>query len=236
MAFSFTLAWTISPIALQRIQAARNVRVARQGLFATAGTLFVLYGFAVLIGILSLPLFPGQNPSGPLVSEIIASSAGPVFGRVLFVAVLAAILSTMDTAVNTGALSLTRDVYLQFFRSPKVGPVQAGRLATLVVGVSAFLIAGRFQSILKTIGLSSEIMAEGLFVPGIAMIFMKKRFPMAGLLSLCLGEGFSIMSFLGEMHVLPLHLPVWPFSVPYGISLSLLGFGTGMALERVKKS
>jgi SSS family solute:Na+ symporter len=127
---------------------------------------------------------------------------------------------------------LTRDIHLQLFPGSRLGPVAAGRLATLLVGLSAFLVATRFQSILKTLGLSSEIMAEGLFVPGLAMIFSRRRRPLAGLLSLCLGGGYSILSFLGAMNILPLGLPVWPFSVPYGLALSLAGFAAGLALEK----
>ena len=234
IAFSFILAWTISPIALQRIQAARGVREARTGLFATAGMLFLLYAFVTFVGMASILIFSGQPLSHPLVSEIIASKVGLRFGGVLFVGVLAAILSTMDTAINTGALTLTRDIHLQLFPGSRLGPVAAGRLATLVVGLLAFLVATRFQSILKTLGLSSEIMAEGLFVPGLAMIFSKRRRPLAGLLSLCLGGGYSILSFLGAMNILPLGLPVWPFSVPYGLALSLAGFAAGLALEKNK--
>jgi SSS family solute:Na+ symporter len=234
IAFSFTLAWTISPIAIQRILAGRDIRAARKGLSATAGTLFLLYGCVVAIGILSLPLFPGRTLSGPLVSEIIAAKAGPWLGGFLFVAVLAAVLSTMDTAINTGALSLTNDAYFQLFPASRLGAVPAGRLATLAVGISALLIATRFQNILKTIGLSSEIMAEGFFVPGIAMIFMKKRVPLAGLLSLCLGGGFSILSFLGSLAILPVGLPVWPYSIPWGLSLGIFGFCAGLVLEKIR--
>ena len=232
IAFSFVLAWTISPIALQRIQAARGLREARKGLFAAAGMLFLLYAGVTFIGMAALPLFSGQPLSHPLVSEIIASKVGLWFGGILFTAVLAAILSTMDTAINTGALSLNRDVYNQIFPSSRLSPVAAGRLATLLVGVLAFLVATRFQSILKTLGLSSEIMAEGLFVPGMAMIFSKKRVPLAGLLSLCLGGGYAILSFLGAVNVLSLGLPVWPYSVPYGVALSLAGYAIGYAFPK----
>ena len=72
-------------------------------------------------------------------------------------------------------------------------------------------------------------MAEGLFIPGIAMIFMKRRAPLAGLLSLVLGGGFSVLSFLGSLGALPFSLPAWPHSVPYGLALSVLGFGVGIA-------
>lgn len=232
VAVSFILAWTISPIALQRIQAARSLGAARRGLYSAAAALFGLYGLVVFVGILSARLFSGAPLSGPLVSEIIATKAGPAFGGILFVAVLSAILSTMDTAVNTGALSLTRDVLQQALPLARRRPVLAGRLATVLVAVLAFAVAARMQNILKTIGLASEIMAEGLFVPGMAMIFHKRRVPLAGLFSLGLGGGFAVLSFLGAAGVLSLGLPAWPFSVPYGVGLSLAGYAVGYGLER----
>jgi len=232
---SFTFAWTISPIVWQRIQAARDERPARNALFLSSGTFIILYGLLVLIGMLSLPLFLSRKLEGPLLSEIISSKTGLLLSCLLFVAIVAAIMSTMDTAINTGALSLTRDVYQQIFPSSRIGIVLTSRLSTLVIGVLAFLVATRFQSILKMLGLSSEIMAEGLFVPGMAMIFLKKKLPTAGLLSLVLGGGFSFIIFLGEVEILPFRLVSWPFSVPYGVALCAVGFVIGMVIDRYRK-
>jgi SSS family solute:Na+ symporter len=233
---SFTLAWIISPIAWQRIQAARTDRGARLGLFAASGTFFLLYGIVVLIGMLSLPLFFSQKIGGPLFSEIISSKTGILLSGILFVAIVAAVMSTMDTAINTGALSLTRDVYQQIFSSSREKRVVlVSRLSTLFVGGLAFLVATRFKSILKTLGLSSEIMAEGLFIPGIAMIFLKKKLPMAGFLSLLLGGGYSLLRFLCELKLLPFSWPSWPYSIPYGLGLSLVGFAAGIVIERYRR-
>ena len=234
--FSFTLAWTISPIAWQRIQAARSDTSARTGLFATSGTLFFLYWIVVFIGMLSLPLFFSRGTDGPLLSALISSKTGVLLGGILFVAVVAAVMSTMDTAINTGALSLTRDVYQQVFPQRQGKEIVfVSRLSTFIVGGVAFLVAIKFQSILKTLGLASEIMAEGLFVPGIAMVFLRKKLPLAGFLSLFLGGGYSIVGFLCELGLLPLSWPSWPYSVPYGLGLSLAGFVTGFVLERFVK-
>jgi SSS family solute:Na+ symporter len=234
---SFTLAWTISPIAWQRIQAARTDRDARLGLFASSGTFFLLYAVVVFIGMLSLPVFFSQKLEEPLFSELISSRTGIFLGGILFVAIVAAVMSTMDTAINTGALSLTRDVFQQIFSSTREKRiVVVSRLSTLFVGGFAFLVATRFQSILKTLGLASEIMAEGLFIPGIAMIFLKKRFPMAGLLSLLLGGGYSLLRFLSEVKLLPLSWPSWPYSVPYGLGLSLAGFAVGIVIAGYRKN
>lgn len=233
---SFTLAWIISPVAWQRIQAARTEKNARQGLLLCALAFAFLYGLVVGIGILARPLFPSAVLSSPLMSEIIASKAPPFLGAILFVAVAAAILSTMDTVLNTGALTLTRDIYEQFFRrgAELRRPVLVGRMTTFLVTALAFALATQFQSILKTIGLASAVMAEGLFVPGVAMFLIKKKMPFAGALSLTLGGGFALASFLSELRFFPINLPTWPDSVPYGVGLSLLGYALGFLLEKFR--
>jgi SSS family solute:Na+ symporter len=234
IALSFVLAWTISPIAWQRIQAAGSVKKARQGLLAAGGAFIVLYGLVVFIGVFSLPLFSGQSLPHPLVAEIVASKAGILGGGFLFVAVVAAILSTMDTAINSGALTLTRDIFCEISpraRANSGSAVRAGRLATLIVAILAFGIATRLQSILQTLGLASEIMAEGLFVPGMAMFIFKKRRPWGGGLSLALGGGFALLSFLSALKIVPMSLPAWPYSVPCGVGLSVVGLAAGYLID-----
>ncbi len=239
IALSFFLAWTISPIAWQRIQAAGSIQKARRGLLGAAAAFVFLYGLVVFIGLRALPLFSGRALAHPLISEIISSEAGTVVGGLLFVAVVAAILSTLDTAIHTGALTLTRDIYCEVLphaRADSPAAVRAGRLATLFVALLALGVATRFQSILQTLGLASEIMAEGLFVPGMAMFILRKKRPLAGGLSLLFGGGFAMLGFLSVLKVLPLPLPRWPDSVPYGVALSVFGFAAGYLLDRLLRS
>jgi len=232
IAISFTLAWIISPIVWQRIQASRSERDARVGLFSSGIAFGLFFGGIVLIGILCLPLVNSSPQEGPLLSHILATKTGVILGGILFVGIIAAIMSTMDTAINTGAMSLTRDVFQQLFSPDRLRDVvKASRLATLLVGLLAFLIATRMQGILKTLGLASEIMTEGLFVPGLAMILLRRRFPSAGFLSLCLGGGYSVIGFLNQIGLLHWGWPEWPFSVPYGLALSFSGFLMGVLID-----
>jgi len=231
IALSFVLAWTISPIAWQRIQAARTDGVARRGVAGAAVVLGLFYSAIVLAGMLFLPLFPGAKPTNPLVSEYIALKTGPLLGGVIFVTVLAAILSTMAAAINTGAFSLAKDLLRYGGAARACGPVALGRAATLLVGGAAFLVATRFQDILKTLGLASKIMAEGLFIPGLAAILMKRRAPLAGLLSLLGGGGYALACFLAEAGALSVPLPAWPRSLPLGLALSAGGFVIGLVAD-----
>jgi SSS family solute:Na+ symporter len=227
---SFALAWIISPITWQRIQGARSVQAAKKGLWMSGGALALIYAVLIMVGINAPASLSGD---GPFLSSLIRGMPGSPLGLILFIAVLAAVMSTMDTAVNTGALSLSHDV-LGIWKPPLLSGERGpgiNRLSTVLVGLAAFLVATRFQSILTTLGLASEIMAEGLFIPGIAMIFLKGRFPWAGILSLGAGGGFSLLSFFCRIGLLS-GLPVWPYSLPYGLGLSAMGFMIGTVLDR----
>jgi SSS family solute:Na+ symporter len=232
---SFVLAWTISPIALQRIQSARDERAARFGLGAAAVMLSLLFGLVLAIGILSRPLFSGRALSGPLLSTLISDRLGPWLGGLLFASVLAAVMSTLDTALNAGALALTKDVFCRLKPIPPERLIGVSRLATVLMAAAALAVAWRFQSILKTIGLASEIMAAGFFVPGLAMFFVSQKRPLAGLLGFGLGGGFAVLSFLSASGLLPLSLPVWPHSVPCGLALSVAGYLCGSFLDRSRQ-
>lgn len=230
---SFTFAWIISPIVWQRIQAARTERDAKKGLLMSGGTFLFIYGIIVFVGMFSLPLLLSKGQDGILLPSLITLHTGRALGAVLFIGIVAAIMSTMDTAINTGALSLTRDIFQQIFPSKKLNhAVGVSRLSTLIVGASALIVAAHFQSILKTLGLAAEIMAEGFFIPGIAMLFLKKKKPAAGFLSLFLGGSFSLISFLCEINFFHFDWPSWPYTLPYGMALCLVGFIAGLGIDR----
>jgi len=231
---SFTLAWIISPIAWQRIQSAGSGKSAKRALTASAAVLFLFYGMVVAMGLFSRFLTRGEEMEEPVLSWMISHKAGHALGGVLFVAVVAAIMSTMDTAINTGAFSLAHDGFGRF-RSVSVErrAVLVSRVSTVLVGGAAFLVATRFQSILRTLGLASEIMAEGLFLPGVAMLFAVKRRPAAGLLSLVGGGGHAFVGFLCGAGILPWRWPEWPYSVPRGLAMCAAGFFLGLVLDLI---
>ena len=236
VALSFVLAWTISPIAWQRMQAARSEGAARRGLLGAALLLAVFYAGIVVAGMLFLPLFPHGGSGVPLVTAFISGGAGPFLGGLLFVTVLAAILSTMDAALNAGAFTLTKDL-LGLGKGPTSAPraVALARVSTVALAIAAFLVATRFNDILKTLGLASKVMAEGLLIPGLAVLFLKKKAPWAGLLSLVFGGGYAVVCFLEEAGLGLVSVPPWPWSLPLGVGLAAAGFLAGLLVERLRR-
>lgn len=102
----------------------------------------------------------------------------------------------------------------------------------MLIAAFAFLVALKLRNILKTIGLSSEILAEGFFIPGAAMMFLKTKHPAAGLFSVCGGGGFAVLSFLESSGIVSLGLPAWPYSVPWGLAAGAAGFAAGFWVDR----
>jgi SSS family solute:Na+ symporter len=237
IALSFLLAWTISPIAWQRIQAARTEASAQGGTAAAALLLGLFYVGIVAAGMLFLPLFPDGGADVPLVTRFVSLEAGTPLGGLVFVTVLAAILSTMDAALNAGAFTLTKDLLGRGMGTDasRGRPLGLARIATALLALAALIIAARLGDILKTLGLASAIMAEGLLVPGLAALFLKRRAPLAGLLGLVLGGAHAAAAFLGESGLRFLPVPPWPHSLPLGFALGAAGFLAGLGLERLRR-
>ena len=226
MTVSFTLAWVISPIIWQRIASAKSAKASKGGLFMSIAAFAVLYSWVIRVGIYtrSIPAATGAPRFGSVVESWL-----PAGGSLLvFLGIASAIMSTSDTAINMGALTLVKDVF-QVKRKNKA--VFYAKIATFISGILAAVVALRFDSIIKTLGLASEIMAEGLFIPGLVLLFFKKKRPLAALLSLVLGGGFSVLVFV-KAYGLSLPLPQWPYSLPYGLALSLTGFVIGYLLGK----
>jgi SSS family solute:Na+ symporter len=226
MTLSFTLAWIISPIVWQRIASAKSREASRRGLTLSIMATILLYGSVILIAI-SL-----RSLSNPNLGHLIAHVLPQTTGILVFIGIAAAIMSTCDTAINLGALTLVKDIL----------PGQSSRflihrsqISTLVAGSLSALIALKFDSIIHTLGLASEILAEGLFIPGMVALFFKIKKPLAGLFSIGAGGGFAILVFLNSCG-LALALPKWPDSLTYGLLLSLTGFGVGFLLEKFRPS
>ena len=237
IALSFVLAWTISPIAWQRMQAARGERESRRGTTGAAVLLGLFYSGVVVAGMLFRPLFPGGGTGAPLVTRFIGLAPSSLLSALLFVTVLAAIFSTMDAALNAGAFTLTKEILDRRAVADARGrPLRSARIVTAALAIAALFVAARLGDILKTLGLASAIMAEGLLIPGIAALFLKRPAPLAGLLGLACGGAYAVLSFLADSGLPLLQLPPWPWSLPLGVGLGAAGFASGLLLERAKAS
>lgn len=158
---TFGCSWVIQANVWQRISAARNVRDAKRMASMSFFLYIPLYLIVVLTGMAGFVLFP-QLPEEGVVAAIVTNYMSPLLGGIVFVGIAAAIMSTMDSLINTGAMTLILDLGMGKENNRSA---ISSKFATLLVSVIAILIALRIRSILTVSWIASDVITTGVFIP-----------------------------------------------------------------------
>ncbi len=225
---SFTFAWVISAEIWQRFSATKSVKDAKK---MSRGALYInipLYFFAVVIGMLAVALFP-EKPEGHIMAAIIKQYVPPALAGISFAGLLAAVMSTMDTALNTGALILTEDIYHTIFKKDANDKqlVMFGRIAVSIMAVCGIFISLAIKDMLWVLWMASDILAAGVFWPLFLGIHSKWGTTKGAVASMIAGGLFTLWHYLIDLGVaLPYLMPNWPGrSWPFSVFWSIvLGF------------
>lgn len=189
---TFGTSWIIQANVWQRISAARSPRSARKMMVVSFLIFIPLYLLVTLTGMFSLVSY-GAPPVGGIVSAQLLAIESPIVGALLFVGLCSAIMSTMDSMFNTGAMCLTIDIYKRYM-VPFATPgryVTVGRLSTVIVGVLATFIAMGGDSILTISWVGADFLASGAFVPLVLGFVWRRGTSTAAFYSMLFGMSFS---------------------------------------------
>jgi len=128
---------TLYPQAIQRIYAAKTARVLRQSLAIMAFMPLITSLIAVITGIYAIAYLPGLEgaASDQILTRILSGiQQGSVFGYwivvVLFSAILAAMMSTADSALLSISSMLSKDIYGRYI-NPNATQAQLTRLGKI---------------------------------------------------------------------------------------------------------
>ena len=212
---TFGCAWMIQANVWQRISASRSDRDARRMTVMSFFAYMPLYLIVVLTGMAGLVLFD-TLPEGGVVTALVRDEMPPVLGALVFVGISAAIMSTMDSLINTGAMTLSMDLYPH--RGDERKSILFSRLATLGVTGAALVIALHIRSILEISWIASDVITTGVFIPLVAGFVWRRGTAEAAMASMVLGLvycGYNLLISLG------LSLPC--FWEPHGTSQVLTG-------------
>lgn len=143
---------------------------------------------------------------------------------------LAALMSTMDTALNTGALILTEDIYHRLIKqdASEKQLVLFGRIAVTIMTVAGIFISLAIKDLLWVLWMASDILAAGVFWPLILGIYGKWGTSKGAISSMVIGALYVFWQYLIDLGVkLPSIIPSWPgkswpFSVFWGIVIGLV--------------
>ena len=226
--------WCTDQTVVQRVLGARNVRQAQLACVFT-GFLKILPPFIFMLpGIFCYILHPGLTDPDQAFATMVVNHL-PVGMTGLIVAVLiAALVSTLDSGLNSFSTVFTLDIYIKYFR-PDATPKQTkwiGRVITLLVGALSVAIALG----LDTVGRDLFNLLQGVIAflaPPMAAVFLigvlwKRATATAAFWTLGLGSIVSLACGI-------CHLKNWPNEVfwPHYLLLSFylfVGISTFMIL------
>ncbi len=162
---TFGCAWMIQANVWQRISASKSDHDAFKMTVLSFFAYIPLYLIVVLTGMAGIVLFDAI-PEGGIVIGIVTNYMPPVIGAVVFVGISAAIMSTMDSLINTGAMTLVLDISKK--ERSEAEKLRFSRAATLIISGVALFISLGIRSILEISWIASDVITTGVFIPLVA--------------------------------------------------------------------
>lgn len=232
LVITFVLAWCIAPEMWQRMSSTKSPELAFKAGWQALCVMVFLFSIIVIIGLLSTQII---GKSDAVLIDLALKIPVPFLSALVLLGFLSAVTSTMDSSLNVGSLTLTRDIYQGFLR-PKASNrelIRVSRIATVFMVLPAMALALAFKDLIHILWISADIYASGMFFPVVGMLYLKNPPKWSGVLAMGFGIGAVILSALTQNGILPnvLGLPGWPYSTLIGIGLSGLGFALGYALQ-----
>jgi SSS family solute:Na+ symporter len=145
--------WGFNQFITQRTLGARSLAAGQRGIVLAAALKLLLPFIVVFPGIIAFQLYGSRIASGDQAYPILIQEVLPAGLRgVMFAALLGAIMSSLDSMLNSASTLFTMDLYKRHWR-PDAGArqlVKVGRWATAVFVLTGCLLAplpGRFQGV-----------------------------------------------------------------------------------------
>jgi SSS family solute:Na+ symporter len=199
--------WGFNQYIIQRALAAKDVREAQKGVLFAAFLKLLMPVIVVLPGIAAVMIAPGLDKPDQAYPAMMRLLPTGILGLV-FAALVAAIVASLASKINSVATIFTLDFYAKGKRQhDEARLVRVGRIAAVVTVVLGILAA---KPLLGSFDQAFQYIQEytGFFTPGIVVIFMLglfwKRANEAGALAAAIGS-FALSI------VLKLAWPALPF-------------------------
>lgn len=223
---------------LQRFGSAKSTGHAVGGGIFAIFIMLPLYIFPLLIGFAGNVWVPNATQNPPAADQFISWTAtsmyGPWLSAFIFVVVAASILSTLSTTINSGAMNITKDIYVRYINTEASNKtiVTVSRIATVVMGMLALLVATSFDIILDALLVAFSVELAGILVPVLACFYFRRANQLGACLSAAGGAGFIVLDFVLSKLGVETPWPGDPYSVVIGLIISIIGLFVGTYLGK----
>jgi len=212
---SFLLGETLIPPYANRALAAKGESESRRGFIFAGGFGVIWLAIVITLGVFGHQFVPaGTAPDNVFLAMGGALLPSGAFGFLL-AAMIAIVMSSQDSVINAGAVSVVRDVIGFKKEMPDRSSLLTGRASTLIIAVLAAVVARYSPGIIEGLLILYSIWAPALLLPLLFGLFRRKVIHAAGVSAMLAGGLSSI---------------IWQFALksPGGFPAILVGLGTGL--------
>ena len=188
--------WGLNQFITQRTLGAKSLKQGQRGIILAAALKLFIPFIVVFPGIMALQLYGGQLPleKADQAYPLLIRNLIPVGLRgFMFAALFGAIMSSLDSMLNSASTIFTMDLYKRHFRkdaSPKstvlVGRITTGIFVVIGCGVACFLDNPKFGGIFNYIQEFQGYISPGILAAFAFGMIFRKAPPLAGIAGLVL--------------------------------------------------
>ena len=216
--------WLIGMTLYQRMYACKNEKDARKAWFIAGVFEYPIMAFTgVFLGMCARVIFPEADSE--MAMPMLIRDVLPIgVTGIVIAAYFSAIMSTADSCLMASSGNFVNDIFERYFTNG-VSAKQSIRIsmfATLIIGVTAVVLAAQFETVLDAILHAYSFMVAGLFIPTLGAYFWKRGSSKGAIAGMLSGGTIAILLMTGVLK-LPATLSDIGFDASlYGIIISLL--------------
>lgn len=200
---TFGFSWAIQANIWQRLSATRSSKDTTKMATMSFFVYIPLYLIVVFTGMAALGMYE-EFPKNGIIASIVTEYMHPVLGAMVFLGLSAAIMSTMDSLINTGAMTIGMDLTKE--NLSEKSKLKISIIATLLISLVGIFISIWVRSILELSFIASDIITSGVFIPLLLGFFWKRGTAAGAISSMIFG---IIYSFYNFFVVLGVKLPIF---------------------------
>lgn len=205
--------WAVAMTLYQRMYASRSEAQARKAWFIAGLFEYPAMAFTgVFLGMMARIVVPGVEAElgVPILLKIVLPMG--ITGLVI-ASYFSAIMSTADSCIIASSGNFVGDIVQRsrFKLKSHKGVVRLSQGVTLVIGVTAILIATTFATVLDAILHAYSFLVAGLFIPTLGAYFWKGATSTGAFWAMVLGGGLTLILLVGR------------WDLPWGLDPSFWG-------------
>ncbi len=221
--------WFVGMTLYQRIFSVKDEKAAKKAWYIAGALEWPFMAFTgVILGMLAnvaiqkgvVPVPGGVLKDSEMGLPLLVKHILPAgFTGIVMAAYFSAVLSTADSCLMAASGSIVGDLVPHSRKGTNKKVVRFSQVSTFIVGVLAILLASTMENVLSLMLYAYAFMVSGLFIPVVAAMFLKRRYPQPAFVSMIAGGSTTILLIISEVN-LPLGLDANIF----GLSAAIIAY------------